>query len=579
MGASPLKTRFASAVSSAIAFARTPRGWILIAFVAMNLPGLGWGMPASDGWDNDGVAPRDFLAGLVETFTPGRYYQYPPVQLVILAVLSLPVTLVALLHARSLAPPDVVAEMIKVPYMTAIALIARSVSLLMAAGTLDALGKIAEEVRGRRAGLFTVAFGALCAPFTYYARTSNLDVPYLFFATVAILALVRVIARHDLTRLRRFVVLMVLAVGTKDQAYALFLGAIPAAIILFFALDPWAREHRRDIASRALKLFALAIGLLVIVDAVPFNPRGFIARVHFLVGSASQDYVHYTNDWLGRARVVQDVGANATRYYPLPFVALAIIGGALAFRRIAPREKRLAALVPLLVGISYTAFFNCVARRTDHRFIMPQAMMLAVYGGMGLDLLTQQKDRVRRSLAWAITLGIGGIALFACVSVTANLVLDPRYDAEAWLRAHTQPGDLIETHGLNVYLPRFPDDARVIRVGPDPVGKRNPMPGITEVQDSFGNAEERAPRYIVVSEGWAWRYLLDPNVRLEPGRILPPTQKKTGSELDGSTFFPALLRNERGFHHVHSSKWVSHIFPPLEIHASLSREVWIYERN
>jgi hypothetical protein len=130
-----------------------------------------------------------------------------------------------------------------------------------------------------------------------------------------------------------------------------------------------------------------------------------------------------------------------------------------------------------------------------------------------------------------------------------------------------------------VYLPRFPNDVRVIRVGPEPTAQRNPMPGIVEVQDEFGHAEARAPRFIVVSEGWAWRYLLDPNVKLEPGRVLPPTQKRTGSELDGSTFFQALLRNDRGFHHVHSSRWESRTFPRLDFHASTSREIWIFERN
>ena len=97
-------------LGAALRGAHGPRGWILVAFVLINLPGLGWGLPASDGWDNDGIAPRDFLAGLVETFTPGHFYQYPPVQLIVLGVLTLPITVVGLLRASSLSPPDVIAE-------------------------------------------------------------------------------------------------------------------------------------------------------------------------------------------------------------------------------------------------------------------------------------------------------------------------------------------------------------------------------------------------------------------------------------------------------------------------------------
>lgn len=557
----------------------TPRGWILGAFLLMNVPGLQWGLPASDGWDNDGIAPRDFLAGLVETFTPGHFYQYPPVQLVILGVLTLPVTLIGLFRAASLSPPDVIAEMIKVPYMTAIALIARSVSLLMAAGTINAVSRMVEEVKGERASLFALAFGALNAPLTYYARTSNLDVPYMFFATTAMLALVRALARKEPARLRRFAIFAVLAVGTKDQAYALFLGAVPFAFALWLWRSPWACTRRKELALTALMLLVLAVVLLFLVDCVPFNPSGFRARVHFLVGSASQDYVHYTNDWTGRLRVIQDIVSNSPRYYALPALVLAVIGGALGVSRIRDRDVRLAALIPLFCALSYTMFFNCVARRTDHRFVLPQMILLAAYGGIALDVFTQQRIRWRERLSWAITVCMGGVGLFACVSVTAALLLDQRYDAEAWLREHTRPGDLIETHSLNVYLLRFPSDARVIRVGPDPVSKRNPMPGITEVQDEYGHAEARNPRFIVVSEGWAWRYLLDPKQHMEPGRVLPPTQIKTGSDLDGSTFFQELLTNKRGFHWVHKSDWTSKVFPRLDFHASTSRDIWIFERN
>lgn len=561
------------------AFLRTPRAWILCAFVLMNIPGLAWGLPASDGWDNDGIAPRDFLAGLVETVTPGHYYQYPPVQLVLLGLLTLPVTLIGLANAASLSPQDVIAEMVKVPYMTAIALIARSVSLLMAAGTISAVSRMVEEVKGARAGLFALAFGALNAPLAYYARTSNLDVPYMFFASTAMLSLVRALARKDPSHLRRFTVFAVLAVGTKDQAYALFLGAVPFAFALWLWRSPWASTRRKELALRVAKLLAFAVILLVLVDLVPVNLSGFRARVHFLVGSASQDYVHYTNDWTGRFRVLQDIMDHAPRYYSVPALILALVGGALAIFKIKDRDVRLAALIPLLCAVSYTMFFNCVARRTDHRFVLPQMILLAAYGGMALDLLTAQRQKWRFWASWVLTVSMGGAAVFACASVTAALVLDPRYDAEAWLRQNAHAGDVIETHSLNVYLLRFPAQAKVIRVGPDPVQKRNPMPGITEVQDDYGHARARGPRFIVVSEGWAWRYLLDPKVHLEPGRVLPPTQIKTGSDLDGATFFPALLENRAGFHHVHSSRWNSRFFPRLDFHASTSREIWIYERD
>jgi hypothetical protein len=158
------------------------------------------------------------------------------------------------------------------------------------------------------------------------------------------------------------------------------------------------------------------------------------------------------------------------------------------------------------------------------------------------------------------------------------LTLDPRYEAEAWLEEHARAGDVVETYALNGYLPRFPAKTKVVRVGPGPADKRNPLPAVTEVQDAYGNVAARRPRFIVVSQGWVWRYLLDPEQHMEPGRVLPPTQKSTGAEADGSSFFRGLVAGQRGYREAYKARWTSKIFPRLDLHASTGQEVWIYER-
>ena len=94
----------------------------------MRAAGLTWGLPASDGWDSDGIAPRDFLVGAVQTYQPGEFFTYPPLQLLLLTFITFPGWIVGLFKARSFAPPDVIAELIKVPYMTFFAVAARAVS-------------------------------------------------------------------------------------------------------------------------------------------------------------------------------------------------------------------------------------------------------------------------------------------------------------------------------------------------------------------------------------------------------------------------------------------------------------------
>jgi hypothetical protein len=569
--------------------------WVVVAAAVVRVVGIGWGLPASDGWDNDGVAPRDFLAGLVETFTPGHFYTYPPVHLLLLAILTAPVTIVALVRAPSLSPPDVVGEIVKVPYMTVNAYVARLVSVAMSLGLLILVARITAELRAgpdgdatsatspapRRAGVCAAAIAAVNLSFTYYAHTTNLDVPYLFWAALSLLWFVRAMNRREPRLFRRALVIAVLSVATKDQAYGLFILAYPTAFAAYVVFDPWARERRKEVLQSGAIAAALALLLFLVADAVVFNPTGFRARVAFLAGSASKDFVTYTNDWTGRGRMLADVVRGSERYYPKLLGALLVLGLVLESVRVLRKAPRAAIpfFVPLLAALSFTVTFDFTALRDDHRFFLPQAVLLAIYGGLAFERVVFAERRGVRIASQAILAMPFALALFACLAVDAQLLGDPRYEAEAFLEANVKEGDFIETYGNNVYLPRFPARAHVQRVGPEPLDRRNPMPGVTELQARFDGAAERHPRFIVVAEGWAWRYLIDPNMELEAGRLFAPTQKVTSTDREGTQFFWRLTRSLDEYGIAHVAKYRGRVFPQLDIHASTSREVWIYERK
>jgi hypothetical protein len=101
-----------------------------------------------------------------------------------------------------------------------------------------------------------------------------------------------------------------------------------------------------------------------------------------------------------------------------------------------------------------------------------------------------------------------------------------------------------------------------------------------EVEDDYGNAEKRSARFLVVSEGWVWRYLIDLNEwSATSGKVLPKTQLANSTEEDGTTFFQALVKEKRGFRKVYTAAWTSEVWPRLDIHASTAREIWIFERK
>jgi hypothetical protein len=546
--------------------------------LVLRLVGIGWGLPGSDAWEDDGIAPRDFLVGTVETYTPGHYFTYPPVHLIGLTLLTSPVWGWALAHARTLAPPDVIAAMIQVPIGTTLTLVARAVSALMSVGIVYALAQIGQELRGPRAALLVALTVGSNAPLVYYGHTSNLDVPYLFWGSLALLELVRTMVRNDPTRLRRAFVFAALSVGTKDQAYALFLLGVPLAFGLWMATDPRARANAKTILRSLVVSAAIALVLLLLVDGALTNPLGFRQRIGFLLGPASQAHAYYPSTWEGRLHILRGLVLGFDRFYPWPFAPLVVLGIGAHVARARREHAHLAAgLLPLFAALSFVVCFNFTARRTEHRFALPEMLLLGVYAGLALDaFLGRCRAKAAKGVAVAALVPLFGWALFGCAAVDAVLVLDPRYEAEAWLEEHAKAGDAIEVYGTNAYLPRLPKGAHVTRVDVLPLSKRNPLPDVTEVESRFGDVEARKPRFIVVPEAWVWKYMNGPP---PSGLVLAPQHAEWQHDRDSTDYFHALHEERLAYRRAHVSAWASTFWPRLDIHQSTGHEIRIFERK
>ncbi len=566
---------------------RIERG-LLLAVLLLHGFGFWWGLPASEGWDVDGVAPRDFLPGVAKTFTPGDYFTYPPLHLLFLSVLTLPVTVVQALRAPSLRPEDLVQAFIDVRVMTTFAVVARLVNLAMSVGIVHTMGRLAAIVFGRRARAWTFAVAGVEAACTYYGHTSNLDVPAFFWASLALLGLAEAIRDDDEAKLRRVGVLAATAIATKDQAYAVFAVSMPLALGAWLVLRARRGSTARSAASLARRVVVLGLttaGLTLVLDGALFNPTGFLARVRFLTGHASQDFAQYADDWAGRGAAL----ADALLFLPLhyPWLVGGLFAAGLALGLAGPRPERgpfprLVALVPALGMLSFTLAFNCVARRVEERFMLPQMQLLAVYaGGAVAAMITLAEERRATWGVWlARALGTSAILLGLRLSLTVlvNMLEDPRYDAEAWVKAHTKPGDVVEVYGGNVYLPRFPPSLVVERVGPTPPRSRNPMPGIVERQDAYTNIVQRNPRLAVFSQCFVWRYV-QPKRGEDQGRIMPEAQRAVLEDVDATTHFRALFDNASPYRLAYMAEYeATKLFPRRLLHGSLGCEVWVFAK-
>ena len=568
-----------------LAVASLPFGLRLVLVLAALLHGVGlsWGMPSSDSWDVDGVAPRDIIPGLVATFSPGDYYTYPPLQLAIVGVLTLPVTLLAVVNAETTAVPAVIQEIVKPPYMTAITMTARVVTFLMSLGIVAVIALIAGDLapRERRRSVMTFAglFATLNWAFSYYSHTSNLDVPYLFWGCLAVLWLERAIARQEPRRLRLFAVFAVMAVATKDQAYAMFLLGAPAALAAWAALDRWPRENARPVVREIAVATAIGIALLAVIDGAVFNPSGFRARVAFLTGPASKDFEILSRDTHGRLLAFADSFLYFRRHYPPPLAVLVLAGLPVAFAhaRRAGRAALAAALVPVFVALSFSICFNVAALRAEERFTLPQMLMAAVFAGFGIDALWNLRAGAARWASRAACAALLLLALIECIRVDATLLAEPRYDTEAFLATNATPADTIETHGLNVYLPRFPAGPRVVRVGKNDPKRRGIIPGVEEVKAPLGDIEQRRPRFVVVSECYVWRFLERNDLESRTGHVVPATQRADAADPDATGFFRGLFRGDLQYHLVHEAR--IRAFERSWMHSSLGCPMYTFERT
>lgn len=559
--------------------ARKPLFWIVVLAIVLRLPGLGWGLPASDGWDDDGVAPRNFLVGLALTYVPGSFFTYPPLHMLWLTLLNLPVVGIALAHAPAYSQQAVIGTFIHVPYMTSFAFTARALSLLMSVATVLLVNRLTSLVAGPLAGLLAAAACALDGGLVYYGQVTNLDGPYLFWAVLSLWAWMRFLIAGDLRSLRWAALSAAAAIATKDQAYAVFLLTLPASFLLSLALDPAARRRFPALVLPMLRWASISLGLLLLVDGAITNPSGFARRMAFLRGPASQDYMAYTADITGRVRLMADMIAHFPRFYPAVTALLAIAGLVLMWRSTrAQPALRVAGLVPLLAALSFTLFFNMLALRTDNRFLLPQSLFIAPYIGLGCAWLLGLRRPALRLAAQAGLAGLAATALWRCAGLDAAMLNDPRYDAERWMAAHVQPGDAVEAYGRNAFLPRLPQNAHLTRLDTIALKRRNPLPGVTESIAPFAQIEERKPRFLIVPDFWARDYLphsTDTGSQwgLKTPRVLQDSQNSTQE----GAFLGELFGNKLPYRLAQEARYAPFL-PAPQGYESLGQTIFIFER-
>ena len=418
--------------------------YVLLLALPLFAWGISWGLPSRVGWAGDEIMPRAVEQAARRGFAGGWHTKYPPVHYMVLAALHAPIRALA---GEEVSPAELNHRLI---------LASRWLSVLMALGAVWAVYRAACEVTDRRGAALAALAVALAPPFVYFAKTTNPEMPMLFWLALSLWLYLRTLRRHRLRDWLLLAVTAALAVGSKDQAYGFY-------VLAPLALLPALARHRRaegkpggpsTLLDRRV-LLAVAAGLIAFALAfnLPANWQGFQRHLQTLTGAgaASEEAQEYPATVAGHlANLTQNL-RHLAFCLGWPLFALSVAGAAAALLN--PRDpgnRRLRAL--LLLGLSYYATFLAPILFSRDRYTLPLVLVLAPCAGALVTRHLAKPGLARPLLAATLTAALAWSALRA-VSINRRMTHDSRYQAEAWLAAH--PGQAVAV-GRPKHVPRIP---------------------------------------------------------------------------------------------------------------------------
>ncbi len=397
------------------------------------------------GWAADEIGPRDLLAAARDRFAGGWFHLYPPLQFYLLGLVTLPFIV---MHARGwLSYEDFV-------ILEQVHELSRLVSVTQAVLTLIAVWLLANHTVGRARGTLAPWLLLGVPMFVFYGRTANVDLPYVFWFTLAALALVNALA--DRTR-RSHVMLGAMAaaaMATKDQAYAFFPGA--ALLVLWYAWaetapHAWTTRVRRTLLDPRiwaglltfLLIYALCLGTL-------WNPGGVRGHFDLISGDAPRLFRMFPATPDGVATVIATSLAVLWAALGTP-TALAAIAGLLVTAWRAASVRR---VLPLLVlAASYLLTFIAVIGYVYDRFLLGLVVVAVILASLGLTacLETIRHAGMRRAVTALVMLAL----LSPAIALDLRIANDTRFETERWMAAHLTDDPVVLGTASRVYMPNL----------------------------------------------------------------------------------------------------------------------------
>lgn len=453
-------------------------GILAVLAVIAYLAAIDWGLPGAIGpesvrpWGHDELAPLGPLAEFHNTFVqpkPDRYLAYPLWHYWIILIAYAPYLLYLILTGGLSDPtpgfPFGFADPAQA--LRNLTLIARFVTVLMAAGTVLIAFHTGRALAGRQAGVLAALFVMLLYPMFYYGRTSNLDVPALFWSAAGILVFVTILSDGLSVRRAAWLgIFAAMAAGTKDLNAVLF---FPMPLVILWrrtgiaGTAPGNREWRA--LARAFGI-TFVVGLLayLVTSGFVFRPERYVAHVKAVLGLGPQPVELPRNpaSWYGIWQNVLDTGTWLVVSTNELMFLVAVAAVAFAVRR---RHLAVAFVIPSVVLLLLLIAW---IRSVQMRFILAASYSLACTAAVGMAWAQQSTRRSVRAAAIVLTSAIIAISSIRAIELTHAMRADSRYAAATWLDANLSDEAVVGFFGPAQKLPSLPDRLRPIPVVPYP---------------------------------------------------------------------------------------------------------------
>jgi hypothetical protein len=327
---------------------------------------------------------------------------------------------------------------------------------MMAVGVILTLGRIRlRGIRVNAGGRFVaVALLALSGEFAYYARTTNLDVPYLFWFALSFLFWWAYFfgGERPLWYLRLAAIMAALSMATKDQVFGLLAGM--SLSILFINPDVEALTWKGRGWRASYFGFLAFLVYAVVAILIPHPVRWWRhLTLWTLEAPGVRPFIAYENTLAGHLGLLEAALIDLVNVMSLGGLFFALLGLAVVWRR---RHYK-TIILGLLPIFAYYMLVIFNIRFSYERFMLPVAFILTIFGALGFSLLL---ETVRQRAWLARTAGAGLLALIVINQVLNSFVpytyiqtVDTKRQLAGALDQYVRPGAMLLWQGEHVDLP------------------------------------------------------------------------------------------------------------------------------